>query len=198
MSFPQTSRRLIAALGTDLGSTRWSDFVTAYAPGLRDYAVRHFPRLDADDLLQETFLGFMKRLPNYIYDPDSKGAFHAYLVGILRICALNAINHTVREERRLSAALDQIAPQAPDEDAQLRQQWQEAAYEIALRQFFADPRVHAQTKEIFRRVAVAGEAPETVARDFGLSRNAVDQIKDRSIRRLRVIVDRLVEDAPAE
>ena len=198
MAFPQTSRRLIAALGTDLGSTRWNEFVAAYAPGLRDYAVRHFARLDADDLLQETLLAFMKRLPNYIYDPAAKGAFHAYLVGILRICALNAINRAARETRQIAAAADQILPTTTDEDVQYRQRWQEAAYEIALRQFFADPRVHAQTKEIFRRVAVAGEAPETVARDFGLPRNAVDQIKDRSIRRLRVIVDRLVEDAPAE
>ena len=53
--------------------------------------------------------------------------------------------------------------------------------------------MHAQTKEIFRRVALLGEKPETVATDYGLERNAVDQIKDRSIRRLRVIVDRLVE-----
>ena len=190
MPFPQTSRRLLAALGSDLSSSRWNEFIAAYVPGLRDYAVRHFPVLDADDLLQETLLAFVKRLPNYIYDPESKGAFHAYLVGILRICGLTALTRAARESKGLAAAGEQI--QAPPTDAE-RQAWQEAAYEIALRQFFADPRVHAQTKEIFRRVALLGEKPETVATDYGLERNAVDQIKDRSIRRLRVIVDRLVE-----
>lgn len=193
MPFPQTSRRLIAALGTDLGSSRWNEFIAAYAPGLRDYALRHFPRLDADDLLQETLLAFIRRLPNYVYDPEAKGAFHAYLVGILRICALTAISRTARESQKLETAGEQLQPQAEDEDAQARQRWQEAAYEIALRQFIADPRVHAQTKEIFRRVALRGERPEDVARDFGIDRNAVDQIKDRSIRRLRLLVDRLVE-----
>ena len=195
MPFPQTSRRLLAALGSDLGSSRWNEFIAAYAPGLRDYALRHFPRLDADDLLQETLLAFVNRLPNYIYDPESKGAFHAYLVGILRICGLTALNRAARENKEIAAAGEQLLPTTTDEE---QQRWQEAAYEIALRQFFADPRVHAQTKEIFRRVAVAGESPEAVARDFGLNRNAVDQIKDRSIRRLRIIVDRLVEDVDGE
>jgi len=189
MNFPQTSRRLLAALGSDLGSSRWNEFIAAYAPGLRDYAVRHFPGLDADDLIQETLLAFVKRLPNYIYDPESKGAFHAYLVGILRICGLTALNRANAETKRIAEAGEQF--QAVPTDAE-QQSWQEAAYEIALRQFFADPRVHAQTKEIFRRVAMQGEKPETVAQDYGLERNAVDQIKDRSIRRLRIIVDRLV------
>ena len=195
MNFPQTSRRLLAALGSDLGSSRWNEFIAAYAPGLRDYALRHFPQLDTDDLLQETLLAFVKRLPNYIYDPESKGAFHAYLVGILRICGLTALSRAARESKELAAAGEQLLPPATDEE---RQNWQEAAYEIALRQFLADPRVHAQTKEIFRRVAVMGESPENVARDFGLNRNAVDQIKDRSIRHLRIIVDRLVEDVDGE
>ena len=195
MPFPQTSRRLLAALGSDPGSSRWNEFIAAYAPGLRDYAVRHFSGLDADDLLQETFLAFVKRLPNYVYDPESKGAFHAYLVGILRICGLTARNRTTRESKGVLVAGEQIHVQPNDAE---QQRWQEAAYEIALRQFFADPRIHAQTKEIFRRVAIAGESPETVARDFGQKRNAIDQIKDRSIRRLRVIVDRLIENADAE
>lgn len=191
MAFPQTSRRLLAALGNDLGSSRWNEFIAAYGPGLRDYATRHFPGLDADDLLQETLLAFIKRLPNYIYAPESKGAFHAYLVGILRICGLTALNRAMRETKELSAVGEQLLPQPPTDAEQ--QSWQEAAYEIALRQFLADPRVHAQTKEIFRRVAMQGEKPEVVARDYGMERNAVDQIKDRSIRRLRIIVDRLVE-----
>ena len=194
MPFPQTSRRLLAALGSDPGSSRWNEFIASYAPGLRDYAIRHFPGLDADDLLQETFLAFVKRLPNYVYDPESKGAFHAYLVGILRFCGLTALGRAARESRELLAAGEQVQVQPDDGE---RQRWQEAAYEIALRQFFADPRIHAQTKEIFRRVAVTGESPETVARDFDLKRNAVDQIKDRSIRRLRVIVDRLVGNVDA-
>lgn len=195
MNFPQTSRRLLAALGSDLGSSRWNEFIAAYAPGLRDYAARHFPGLDADDLIQETLLAFVKRLPNYIYDPESRGAFHAYLVGILRICGLTALNRANAETKRIAEAGEQL--QQPPTDAE-QQSWQEAAYEIALRQFFADPRVHAQTKEIFRRVAMQGEKPETVAQDYGLERNAVDQIKDRSIRRLRIIVDRLVSQPEAD
>ena len=43
-----------------------------------------FPSVEADDVIQETFLGVIKALPNYKYDPDEKGSFHNYLTGILR------------------------------------------------------------------------------------------------------------------
>ena len=81
--------------------------------------------------------------------------------------------------------------QSPTEDPFSIDNWKKSAYEIALRRFLADPRVLPQTKEIFKRVAIRGEKPETVATDFGLTRNAVDQIKDRSIRRLKALVAEL-------
>ena len=60
--------------------------------------------------------------------------------------------------------------------------------EIALRQLLADDTVHARTREVFRRVAVNGEKPEDVASDFGITRNAVYQMKDRMMTRLREFV----------
>lgn len=190
MVFPQTSRRLLAAIGSMPYDARWTEFVTLYTPALRDYAQRHFPQLDVDDLLQETFLALLKRLPVYFYDPESKGAFHAYLVGILRYAALDSLRKAARESNRIAAFGDvtHIAPSGHEEHP-----LQEAAYEIALRQFLADPKVHAQTKEIFTRVAINGEKPEEVAAAFGMKRNAVDQLKDRCIRRLKTLVGQLVE-----
>lgn len=190
MTFPQTSRRLLAAIGSMPYDARWTEFVTLYTPALRDYAQRHYPQLDADDLLQETFVALLKRLPVYYYDPESKGAFHAYLVGILRYAALDAIRKATRENDRI-AVFGEAAQAAPpsQETTPLR----EAAYEIALRQFLADPKVHAQTKEIFTRVAINGEKPEEVAAAFGMKRNAVDQLKDRCIRRLKTLVSQLTE-----
>ena len=53
--FPVTSRKLLAAIGSGPGATRWTEFFHKYTPGLRDYATRHFPSLEADDLVQDTF-----------------------------------------------------------------------------------------------------------------------------------------------
>ena len=195
MDFPKTSGRMLAALGTDFASPRWEQFFTDYAPGLRNYAVRHFPRLDADDLVQDTFLDFVRRLPGYVYDPDAKGAFHAYLVGMLRFCARARLREAAREQRRAARAEESLHPPASrTEDPDVRRM-RESAYEIALRQFLADPRVHGQTKMVFRRVAIAGEDPAEVARTFGISRNAVDQIKNRSVRRLQDLVAQLIGEA---
>ena len=79
----------------------------------------------------------------------------------------------------------------PAEYAADEQSWREALMEIALRQLLADDTVHARTREVFRRVAVNGEKPEDVASDFGITRNAVYQMKDRMMTRLREFVSAL-------
>lgn len=191
--FPNTSRKLLAAIGSGPGAARWTEFFHKYTPGLRDYAARHFPSLDADDLVQDAFVVLVKRLKTYQYDPEAKGAFHNYLTGILRFIAIDRLRATDREaanRKRLAedpAALS--AAQAPFS----ADSWKKSVYELALRRFLTDPRVRPQTKEIFKRVAISGEKPESVAADFGLARNAVDQIKDRTIRRLKSLVAELEE-----
>lgn len=189
--FPITSRKLLAAIGSGPGATRWTEFFHKYTPGLRDYATRHFPSLEADDLIQDTFLVLVKRLKTYQYDPKSKGAFHNYLTGILRFLAIDRLRDKDRETASRKRLAEYPTVQSHAEDPFSLDVWKKSAYEIALRRFLADPRVQPQTKEIFKRVAIRGEKPETVATDFGLTRNAVDQIKDRTIRRLKALVAEL-------
>ena len=43
------------------------------------------------------------------------------------------------------------------------------------------------------RVAVNGEKPESVAESFGITRNAVDQMKARMKNRLRELADALIK-----
>ena len=65
--------------------------------------------------------------------------------------------------------------------------WRRDAYEEALRQFLADPKISTRDKEIFRRVALCGESPEAVAAVFDLKRNNVDQIKSRMVQKLKAL-----------
>ena len=189
--FPITSHKLLAAIGSGPGATRWTEFFHKYTPGLRDYATRHFPSLEADDLVQDTFIVLVKRLKTYQYDPKTKGAFHNYLTGILRFLAIDRLRSEDRESAGRKRLTDDPTAQHVDEAPFSIDDWKKSAYEIALRRFFADPRVQPQTKEIFKRVAIRGEKPGDVAIDFGLTRNAVDQIKDRTIRRLQALVAEL-------
>ena len=78
--------------------------------------------------------------------------------------------------------------------------WREAVFEVALQQYLADETVQERTRQVFVRLAVNGEKPEAVAAAFGLTRNAVDQIRSRALRGLRARVRALerVDDAAFE
>ena len=58
---------------------------------MRAFLRERFPSLDADDIIQETFIALAKALPHYVYKPEEKGHFHNYLTGILRNKALKVL-----------------------------------------------------------------------------------------------------------
>jgi DNA-directed RNA polymerase specialized sigma24 family protein len=71
--------------------------------------------------------------------------------------------------------------------------WRESVFEIALQQLLADESINDRTKQVFVRVAVNGEKPESVAESFGIARNAVDQMKARMKERLRELANMLMK-----
>ena len=97
------------------------------------------------------------------------------------------------EQRQREVQAQQEVPLGVDEAAK----YQEAIFEIALQQLLADETLQQRTREIFARVAVNGEKPAAVAEAFGMERNAVDQVKQRMLERLRKLVRQLeiVDDA---
>ncbi len=196
MPFPTTSTTLLRELGADAQSPRWAELVARYGPSLRSFLAAKFPSLAdvADDLVQETFLALARRLPDYRHAPDEKGRFHAYLSGILRFLAVDELRRRARADAALAGAADlAAADRAAEGEARA---WRQAAYEVALAQYLADPAVQTRTKEVFRRVALAGEDPATVAAAYGVSRNAVDQIRSRATRKLRELAEALAARDP--
>lgn len=189
---PTTSTTLLKDLGSDARSPRWAELVSRYRPALLSFLAAKFPMLsdEADDLVQETFVALAEKLPDYRHAPDEKGRFRDYLAGILHHKAVDAVRRRLRERGARAGAAERAAQAEPTEAEE--RAWQVAAFEVALEQYLADPDVQTRTKEIFRRVALAGEKPEVVAAAYGLSRNAVDQIRARATRRLREIAAALV------
>ena len=76
-------------------------------------------------------------------------------------------------------------PQAAETDDE---EWRHSLLEIALQQLLADESIHERTRLVFARVAVNGEKPDEVAAAFGITRNAVDQMKSRMMARLKELV----------
>lgn len=190
---PQTSTTMLKQIAGASGHPRWTEFVAKYRPMLEGYMHAAFPTLDADEVVQETFLGIMRALPDYVADPDRSGAFHNYLTGVLRHKAVDALRNAERdtENRR---RLAETVPDAAGEGNADEEEWRRAVCEIALGQLFADPRFGERSKQIFERTALRGEKPQDVADALLVDRGVVDQTKKRMTERLKALV-RGLEDA---
>ena len=190
MIAPETSTTLLRDIAADTQHIRWTEFYDRYRPLMLEYVGNRFPNLNADEAIQDTLIALTKVLPDYRYVPSEKGAFHNYLIGILKRKALLMIQAESRrsEQERQYAEKRELPTSEHDSD---ERNWRESLMEIALQQLLADESIHGRTKQVFKRIAVNGEKPEDVARSFGITRNAVDQMKNRMVAKLRTIVAEL-------
>ncbi len=204
---PKTSIELLQALGNDATSARWQEFVNLYLPMLQEYCRVKFPNLDADDIIQETFVALVKILPNYKYDPETTGYFHSYLRKVLRNKAVDILRKEVSNKRRIEGfvksvdneydasteaeflrlmelSLSSSEDDKKEDDASV----ESAIVNIALSELNNNPNIHELTKIIFKEIAIEGKKPEEVAEAHGIKRNAVDQIRARMVAQLKKII----------
>ena len=189
---PTTSTTLLRQIGGDVHHARWAEFIARYTPTCRQYLRCHFPSLEADDILQETFSALAQALPNYRYAPEEKGHFRNYIVGVLRNKALMALRKQDRDDELLAAIAGKAVVPQPPYDA-TTDDWHKSVFEVALQQLMADPAIHDRTKQIFIRTAIRQEPPDAVAQALGVSRNVVDQQKRRTLAKFKALVAALKE-----
>lgn len=186
---PITSTTLLRDLAQDSQHARWGEFVARYRPMMEAFMRERFPSLDADEVIQETLIELIRVFPVYRYSPSEKGHFHNYLTGVLRHRALRMIGETSARALRQrkyaeDTVVDGLRSATPDDDAT----WRASLMEIALQQLLSDQTIHERTRLVFARIAVNGEKPDDVAASFGITRNAVDQMKSRMKTRLKELV----------
>ncbi|MBR2940799.1 MAG: sigma-70 family RNA polymerase sigma factor [Kiritimatiellae bacterium] len=181
---PVTSITLLKDLASGAAGARWTEFYRVYGEPMRAFLRIKFPSVDPDDAIQETMAALAQALPDYRYTPDEKRHFRNYLMGILKHKAADLLKRQVRESNARAALRGDDASAISEED----EEWKFAAMESAVEQLMADPSINPRTREIFRHVALLHKSAADVARLFGVSRNNVDQIKNRLIRRLSEMV----------
>ncbi len=191
-----TSTTLLKAIGADANSPRWVDFVARYQPIMESFLAVRFPSVCAEDVMQETLIVLVRKLPEYHYDPDSKGHFRNYLLGILKNKALEEVKRQANATRAEEAAKDLAATPQPifPPDEKEESEWRHSAFEVALQQLLANPKRSERTRQIFIRTALKGEEPTSVASLFGTTRNNVDQIKSRMTAELKELAMRLADE----
>ena len=188
MKPPETSTTLLRDLAASAENARWAEFVARYRPMMEAYMRERFPSVEADEAIAETLIALVDVFRGYRYDPEETGRFHNYLTGILRHKALRLCRQVERERSLRERAAKE--PKVPSDDPE-EENYRKSLFDIAVRQFFDDETIAPRTKEIFRRTAIKGESPEAVAKSFLMARHAVDQLKSRSVAKLRKLVEAL-------
>ena len=73
IAIPKTSVALLNAIAASPDSSRWTEFYDRYQPVIASYLQSKFaaanPPLEIDDIIQNTMIAFMKKLPTIAMTP---------------------------------------------------------------------------------------------------------------------------------
>src|SRR5262245_59984064 len=177
-----TSVTLLERLQHGREQAAWARFVDLYTPLFYSWARRlGLGPEDAADAAQEFFLLLLKKLPAFTYDPG--GSFRAWLRTVFRNWSRDWLDRQRRHARPANGIdLDQVAdPGVADllEEGEYRAYLVNRALELIRAEF------QPVTWRAFHEHMVLGRPPAQVARDLGVTANAVYLAKCRVLRRLR-------------
>jgi len=174
----------------------WNELIARFEGRLLGYLIRRAPsRAAAEDLVQETFIGFLTSLPNY----DRRQPLEGYLFAI---AAHKLTDQLRREGRRPSLPLvtnsqsggwepaDRARPASSLARSRESRAQQESALAAALGQQIEHWRSHGQWERLqaAELLFVRGWSNKEVAARLGLSEQTVANYKFETVARLRAIV----------
>ncbi len=187
---PQTLLRKIAEYANGDDAAEWSRFVELYTPVIRQFVMDRgdVTEADAADIVQDIFVRLVDVLRTRQYQPE-KGRFRTYLASMVRRLLIDRHRRALVRGGGREVPLDEREVFADDPtvadivDARLRLARHAAAVEHVLTQTMLDPR----TVAAYRAYAINGEPAKTVADRYGLTVNALRQIKYRVNRMIAAI-----------
>jgi RNA polymerase sigma-70 factor (ECF subfamily) len=166
----------------------WRLLAEVYSPVLRRWLVRYdLQTADADDLVQDVLVVVSRDLAKFQHN-GRPGAFRAWLKTIL----VNRLRNFWRSRNyRPTATGDsdflRSLEELEDPRSELSQAWDREHDGQVIRLLTArvEGRFSESTQAAFRRIVFDEAAPEDVARELGLSLNAVVIAKCRVLKALR-------------
>ena len=182
-----TTRSSVLAAVKDTGdAAAWARFFDLYAGFV--FAIARSKGLaseDADDIVQGVFSELARKMPTFEYD-RTKGKFRSYLLGLINWRVLDKLKADKRESE-LNAAYCEEKPAAPVTEAVfIDQEWQNAAFDEALRRLQEE--VRPDHFAAFVESTVEGLDTETVMRLHGMTRDNIYQIRARFTAKLKALV----------
>jgi RNA polymerase sigma factor (sigma-70 family) len=181
----------------------WEEFYLLYHPVIYRHALRHgLIESEADDVVQEIFIGLVRNLPKFQYDP-ARSSFKTWLFRVARNKLADHFRKRERQRRitvegfqgeQASEALAEVADEkvlAPDQEWDLM--WEANLRRAALEQ--VKNRVKPMTMRLYLHHVVDGNTVEATVRFFGdsqvspeavhLAKHRVQKMVDETLARLR-------------
>lgn len=183
-----TSVSLLERLSLQPDEDSWKRFVDLYVPLIRGWLRRYgVTQQDAEDLAQDVLTVAVRELPGF-HHSQQRGAFRHWL----RAVTVNRLRVLWRTRRYGAIAtgdsdvarmLDQLA----DANSSLSAVWDRQHDEHVARRLMEliQPQFEPKTWQAFRSVVLDEMKAAEVARELGMSANAVLVAKSRVLARLR-------------
>lgn len=206
--FPETPQELlrkIASFSQGDNAAEWTAFVDLYTPPLRLLARSLNSALtedEIDDRVQETFVKVVGFLRAGGYD-RGRGRLRDYLATVMRRVLIDSYRASANRPRLSGdvAAAEERTDGASgnsvdfaDPGTVLDAKWRWAVRMAAIEHVLAQSAITDRTRTVYRALVAGAEIAEVAAR-FGMTRDAVKQVKSRLDRAVAAIEARFGDDA---
>jgi RNA polymerase sigma-70 factor (ECF subfamily) len=191
-----TSLSLLNRLQSHAGADAWDRLVRVYTPLIYGWLRKYYLQsADAEELVQEVMIVVVRKLPAFQHN-GQRGAFRRWMLGILRNCLHDFWRARAREpagsgESDFAERLDALA----QPDSEMSRCWDRDHDQHVLRRLLDQirPDFQPSTWQAFCGVVLEERPANTVARELGITRNAVYCAKAAVLRRLRQEAKQMVD-----
>lgn len=208
--FPQTSVTMIAKirnLGPGEDSAQWVRFWNMYSLAIRQFAAFKGGEENADDIVMQVLGKLVDVLRSGQYTPE-KGKFHSYLATMIvnEVRMAHRSSQARAGDRKVSidsasttaagddtGTLADTLPAPEESSVKIDEEWRNAVLKSATEHVLTKTALSERDRAVYRAFAQEGRDIGEVAKEFGISRNLVSQIKVRIDRRIVAFGRELVE-----
>ena len=184
-----TRSSLLRRLGASGEDAAWTEFHRRYGDLILRAGMRQgLDVMEADDVRQRVLLVLFRRMPSFRYD-RGRGRFRSYLMRVTYRAAR-------RQLRARRAECGLLESDWVDDGAAFSRWWEMEWRMHHVRQALDSVRSSFDPRnlQVFERL-LAGESPESIARNLAMKRATVYKVKERILKRVR---DRVAEQVAAE
>ena len=196
-AFPDTPVTLLARLAAQVtgrsDEAAWVRLFELYEPAIRKFSERHGAGADGEDVAQEIFLKLVGVLRGGGFKVGGgAGKFRSYLATLIRHELVSRWRRTRARGGDGLVSLDGPGacldlPVDSETAAVIDAKWRLARHAAAVEHALTKTALSAQSKAVYRAYVLEERPIGDVAAAFGLSRNAVSQIKTRVERMIAAI-----------